>query len=175
MKKILIFVLLLNFYFANGLSQNSENNNVYYDQIIKYKDYLTKNKSINLQEYNVWKLIIYKSDISKQKFEFLLSFTPFKIENFDYNGYMILNKELVLIKFDINDLISYKLFNFNTFNDSIIYKANKKLIDSKDYLYEPSYRFIRYSKGKEKIEDLESYLELPFRYRKNNKNESVTR
>ena len=89
MKKFIVVLFIINFCFFNCISQNNNQDNIFFNSVINYKEWLLKNKIIQSNDSNVWALHIYKSNLSKNNFKFLLSFTVIKIKPLIFKGYLV--------------------------------------------------------------------------------------
>lgn len=164
MKKFLVLSFILLSCLFHCISQNTNQDNVLYDNVLNYKNWLLKNNTIQPNDFKVWVLHLYKSNITKNNYEFLLSFSVIKIKPGIFKGYFMVENELVLVNSTTIDTTIYRAFNINKINDSIIDETNKKLVDERSILFDPIYRFIKYKNGKIKIRDLKKFTDLPKKY-----------
>jgi len=164
MKKFLVLSFIFLSCLFHCISQNTNQDNVLYGNVLNYKNWLLKNNIIQPNDFKVWTVYIYKSNVSKNSFEFLLSFSVIKIKPGIFKGYFMVENELVLVNSSAKDTMNYKVLNIDKINDDLIQETNNKLVEERNILFDPIYRLIKYKNGKTKIKDLKKFTDLPKKY-----------
>ncbi|HNW69909.1 MAG TPA: hypothetical protein PKI01_05875 [Bacteroidales bacterium] len=164
MKKFLFFLFIIFCCSFHCISQNTCQDNIFYSNVLNYKNWLLKNQTIQPDTPKVWVLYIYKSNISQNNFEFLLSFSVIKTKPGIFKGYFMVENELVLVNSRAKDTMNYTVLNIKNIDGDLIAENNKKLFEERNILFDPCYRFIKFKNGKIKIKDLKKYTDLPKKY-----------